>query len=229
MTAPASSPTPNPTKEIGEEQPYGRTLECRERAHPLWLEERHGYLVCESVPVPVVINGGGNSSDIDLVALAPPAAGVLSLLRGARLGPRVIVETKDEPNWEATGKAFGVDLLHDVALLGTWPSIPHGTPGVKKFTMLGQEHHDVAASLCGTDDFNRLFVVHALDLQVRAQVGPMFAERRIYWLTIPELVADLVAWVHDHPKPVSQRHGLMGDLLTFLVGFCQLGVPVPQS
>jgi len=68
----------------------------------LWLEARHGCLLTESVPVA----GPGGHSDIDLVAIQ---AGLhpFALPNGRCVGPRVIVETKDEHDFDPKGKEFG--------------------------------------------------------------------------------------------------------------------------
>ena len=178
-----------------------------------WLQSRHGCLVDEAIPVPVPCA----LSDIDLVALHPRSA-TLALPSGAVVGPRLIVETKDEHDWEPTGREFGALLRADWAKLADAPFIPRGAKGVK-FTMLRQEHYDKAKELFGTDNFDRLFVVHALDEGVRRALGPASRERRIHWLTIREVVDDLLAWYREHSRPAALRQTLVGDLLHLLVGF----------
>ena len=144
---------------------------------------------------------------------------------GAPLGPRIIVETKDEHDWEPTGREFGRLLSADVQQMGDGRFLPRGTKGVK-FSMLRQEHFERATTLFGTDDFDRLFVVHAMDSAVLAEVGPTLAERRIHWLTVPEVVDDLVTWYRDHRRPAALRNTLVGDLFHLFVGFCKLDLPV---
>ena len=111
------------------------------------------------------------------------------------------------------------------------PFVPRGTKGVK-FSMLRQEHHERAASLFGTDDFDRLFVVHAVDAGVLAELGPVLAEHRIHWVTVPAVVADLLAWYRAHARPTALRTTLVGDLFHLLIGFCGLDLadrPAPPS
>lgn len=95
--------------------------------------------------------------------------------------------------------------------------IPAGTRGVK-FVMLRQEHAERAAGYFGTDDFDRLFIVHALDPKVRAELTPRLAELRIFWTTIPELIEDVSAWYQSHPRRTALRRTLTGDLLHLLFG-----------
>jgi hypothetical protein len=180
-----------------------------------WLEARLGYFVSESVPVPVP----RALSDIDFLAMQPRSEGVEVL--GCSLGPRLIVETKDEHDWEASGREFGAFLSADVDKMGGTIFVPKGTSGVK-FTMLREEHYRKAEQIFGTDDFDRLFVVHALDPKVRQDLMPRLASHRIFWLTIPEVVQDLIAWYKLHQRPAALRNTLIGDLVHLLVGFCGL-------
>lgn len=87
-----------------------RTNACTELVR-LWLEARHGCLLAESVPVPVPYA----LSDIDLVAMKPDGQPLQSP-SGRTIGPRLIVEAKDEHDWDPTGREFG-RLLQ----LRSWP------------------------------------------------------------------------------------------------------------
>jgi hypothetical protein len=98
---------------------------------------------------------------------------------GTAIGPRVIVEVKAEHDWDRTGREFGQLLEKDVELLDDGGWIPAGTRGVK-FVMLRQEHAERATAYFGTDDFDRLFIVHALDPRVRAELTPRLADLCIY-------------------------------------------------
>jgi hypothetical protein len=141
------------------------------------------------------------------------------------VGPRLIVETKNEHDWEPQGNEFGAALRSDVGKMGEQPFVPKGVKGVK-FTMLREQHYERASALFGTDDFDRLFVVHALDPATRAELCPALAARwRIYWVTLPEIVADLVGWYRRHSRPATLRHTLVGDLLHLLLGFCRMDLP----
>jgi len=183
-----------------------------------WLHARHGCLVDEAIPVSVPYG----TSDIDLAAMRPDLTDWL-LPDGTRVR-RVIVETKDEHDWDATGREFGKSLRSDVALIGTDLTVPARVKGVK-FTMLRKEHYDTAARYFGTDDFDRVFVVHALDLQSRQELCPALAQKRIHWLTVKEVVQDLYVWYTQHGRPATLRHSLMGDMWHLLVGYCGLRIP----
>jgi hypothetical protein len=179
-----------------------------------------GSLVDESVPVAVP---HGNS-DIDLVAMRPDGHPI-QLPDGASIGPRLLVETKDEHDYDPTGRYFGKGLAADVGLMGELPYVAKGIKGIK-FTMLQQEHYEAAIGIFGTVEFDRLFVVHALDPAVRGTLAPALAsEHRIFLLTMTELIADLVPWYEAHPRPAGLRHTFVGDLLHLLIGYCQLKLP----
>jgi hypothetical protein len=126
-----------------------RTNACSELSR-FWLEARHGCLVTEGVPVPVPYA----LSDIDLMAQHPRGKQI-TLPDGRSVGPRLIVETKDEHDWEPTGREFGLALRSDFEKMDGGLHIPKGVKGVK-FTMLRQQHHEKAMELFGTDDFDRL-------------------------------------------------------------------------
>ena len=186
-----------------------------------WLEARHGCFLTEGVPVAVPYA----LSDIDFAAIQP-AGRPLPLPGGSAVGPRLIVEAKDEHDWEPTGREFGALLRADIAKADGGAFVPKGTTNVK-FSMLRQEHFERATELFGTADFDRLFVVHAIDPVALADLAPVLRAGRIHWLTLPAVVADLLAWHRVHPRPAALRHTLVGDLIHLLVGFCGLDLPRP--
>jgi hypothetical protein len=179
-----------------------------------WLEARHNCLTGESIPVKVF---GGNS-DIDLIASRPDGS-PFTLPTGASVGPRLIVEAKDEHDYDKSGREFGKMLRADAAMMGQAAFISDGT-GKPKFTMLRQQHFDKAVSVCGSTDFDRLFVIHAVDPQVQSDLGPMLAQKRIYMLGIREVVKDLQVWYSTHSSRATLRHTLVGDLIHLLWGYC---------
>jgi len=188
-----------------------------------WLQARHNCLVDESLTVRVKINGGGGNSDIDLVAIRADLTPFI-LPNGVRVGPRLIVEAKDEHDWEPAGKEFASLLKKDVEHMNGAAYIPQGTKGVK-FTMLRQEHYEKAQHIFGTADFDRLFVVHAIDPSQLATIEKQLGEARVHWLTIPQLLEDLLPWYAAHKHPTELRQSLVGDLLHLLIGFCHLSPP----
>lgn len=180
-----------------------------------WLQARHGCLIDEAVPVKVPYA----HSDIDLVALRPDLQ-PWSLPDGTLI-TRAIIETKDEHDFDPAGRDFAARLRSDVNAMGENLYIPAGQKA--NFTMLRQQHFEKAAALFGTTDFDRLFVVHALDRQVRAEICPSLAKnKRIHWLTAPELVMDLYQWYKGYDNRATLRHSLVGDLWHLLVGYCGL-------
>lgn len=199
-----------------------RSNACSELVR-FWLQTRHGCLIDESVPVAVPYA----LSDIDLIALRPDLH-PLQLPGGTMISPRLIVETKDEHDWDSSGREFGARLRVDVGLMADHPFIPKGAKGVK-FSMLRQEHYEEARKRFKTDDFGRLFVVHALDPAVLVDLGSELAPQGIYWITIREVVKDLLAWYAAHPRPAALRQSLVGDLIHLLVGFCGLAAPAGKS
>lgn len=178
-----------------------------------WLQQRHNCLVSESLPVPVKYA----QSDIDLLAITGNLQ-KLSLPNGKEIGPRLIVETKDEHDWEPKGKEFGLLLGKDIEAMNSGCFAPAGKGC--KFSMLRQEHFDRAAEFFGTDDFDRLFVVHAIDDKVIDIHGDFLASQRIWLITIKDVVSDLSAWYAQHGRPAGLRNTLVGDIWHLLIGFC---------
>jgi hypothetical protein len=185
-----------------------------------WLEARHGYLVTEGLPVPVPFG----LSDIDLLAMHPRNT-TLALPNGTLIGPRVIIETKDEHDFDPRGREFGKYLRSDVDKLSQDGFIPVGARDVK-FSMLREQHFRRAIEMFGCDDFDRLFVVHAMDPTVLAEFEASFVPLRIHWMTIRELVRDLRDWYRLHPRPAGLRHTLVGDLWHLMVGYSGLDLPL---
>lgn len=185
-----------------------------------WLQSRHGCLVDESVPVKVPYA----HSDIDLVALRPDLQGWV-LPDGTSI-TRAIIETKDEHDFDPDGKDFGARLRADVETLGDNLFIPMGQKA--RFSMLRQQHYEKAKLFFGTADFDRLFVVHALDPKVRNELCPSLAkDKRIHWLTVREIITDLYQWYQQLTHQAALRHTFTGDIWHLLIGYCGLELPTP--
>jgi hypothetical protein len=194
----------------------GRSNACSELTR-FWLEARHGCLVTESVPVKVPFG----HSDIDLIAVHPRGERI-KLPDGTVAGSRLIVETKDEHDFDPTGAEFGKLLAKDMLHVDTERGfIPAGAKEIK-FSMLREQHHAKAIDFLGTQEFERLFVVHAIDQRVLGAHADLFARHRIHWLTVPELVRDLIVWCRTHQNATTLRNSLLGDLLHLLIGYCGL-------
>ncbi len=183
-----------------------------------WLEARYSCVVKESLPVPVRYG----LSDIDLLALRPDSTS-FELPSGVAIGPRVIVETKDEHDFDPSGKSYGKNLIADMEKMGDKRFIPANISGVC-FVMLRQQHYEVAKNLFGCDDFDRLFVVHALDKKVRQELTPKMQKKRIHWLTVHEMLKDLELWYRQHQRPSGLRNTLVGDLFHLLFGYCKASI-----
>lgn len=180
-----------------------------------WLEARHNCLTGESLPVKV---RGGNS-DIDIAAIRPDGS-CFALPTGGSVGPHLIVETKDEHDFDSKGREFGKQLRADMAMMGEGRAI-HASQGKPRFTMLREEHFDRACQIFGSDDFDRLFVVHAIDPQTQIDLNSVLAARRIHWLGIREVVKDLREWYCTHQGRSGLRHTLVGDMIHLLWGYCE--------
>lgn len=180
-----------------------------------WIEVRQGCLVTESVPVPVPYG----LSDIDILAMHPGGR-TIGLGNGNTIGPRLIIEVKDEHDFDPKGREFGKALRGDMAAMGDGQFVPSGGTLPIKFSMLREAHYRVAVDRFGTDDFDRLFIVHAVDPATLDDLTPLMAPRRIWWLTLPEIVRDLEEWYRKHPRPAGLRHSPVGDLLHLMFGYC---------
>jgi hypothetical protein len=178
-----------------------------------WLQAKNHCLVYESLPVPVKYN----QSDIDLLAIQGKMK-PFTLPDGTPIGSRVIIETKDEHDWDASGKEFGTLLDADIQMMQDGSFISRGTKC--KFSMLREEHYEVATSFFDSNDFDRLFVLHAINSEVLDRHKDFLASKRIYVTTIADVVADLMIWYKAHGRKAGLRNTLTGDIWHLMVGFC---------
>lgn len=185
-----------------------------------WLEGRHGCFVRESVPVPVPYG----QSDIDFMALRPDGSQI-QLPTGDLISPRVIVECKDEHDFDPKGTNFGKHLLADIEAMDDCRFVASDHPHKVGFSMLKQQHFEVASRIFGSDEFDRVFVVHALADGVRRETAERLRQKGIFWLTVHEILADLRAWYEKHERPAGLRYTLTGDLFHLLFGYCRLTSP----
>jgi len=188
----------------------------------LWLEQRHGCSLREEVPVGV----DRGSSDIDFAAIR--ADGETIQLPGAiEVGPRIIVEAKDEHDYDPSGEDFGRRFLKDIERMGEDQYIPAHARCVK-FSMLREEHFRVALDLFGGEVFDRLFVFHGIDTTAfQDRIPGLREQRRIHLVVVKDLLRDLVEWYGGLDHPARLRNSLTGDLLHLLFGFC--GVRLPEG
>lgn len=136
-----------------------------------------------------------------------------------------MIETKDEHDFDPTGREFGKLMRADAALLAGGPFVPRGSTGKVKFSMLREAHFEIATNLFGTKEFDRIFVVHAIDPLVLKDLESTLTAREIYWLTIGDIVRDLRDWYRTYPRPAGLRHSLVGDIWHLLVGYCGFDLP----
>lgn len=178
-----------------------------------WLESRHGCLVKESVPVKVP----HGYSDIDLVAVRPDLQ-PWNLLKDTPI-IRAIVETKDEHDFDKYGTNFGNRLVYDHSILKDNLYTPAGMR--VNFSMLRAEHYEEAKKIFGTDEFDRIFVVHALNENVKKNLCLKLKQKRIHFLTIKDVIKDIQSWYVNFEKKSTLRNIIVGDLWHLLFGYCR--------
>jgi len=194
--------------------------ECRTGLGELtkvWLTVQHSCLIRESVPVKVPKQW----SDIDTLAMRADLRKFrLPQPVGQSVGPRLVVEIKDEHDFDPDGTNFADRLRDDFEHMDwDWGYIPANTPGVN-FKMLLKNHFAVAQQFFGSDDFDRVFVVHNLNRD-RDGLQDMLAaleRKRIFFVTAQEIWQDWLEWYHhaDDAAHAALRATLMGDTLRLL-------------
>ena len=140
----------------------------------------------ESVPVKVPFG----HSDIDLIAVHP-RGDQITLPNRVEIGPRVIVETKDEHDCDPKGGEFGKMLAADLLQFDERGFIPVSAKGAK-FSMLREQHFAKATEFLGSNDFDRLFVVHSINVDVLVDAAERRSAVGNYWLMVTVLVGDLI-------------------------------------
>jgi hypothetical protein len=91
--------------------------------------------------------------------------------------------------------------------------------------MLKQEHYEVASDIFGTDDFDRLFVLHAINMNDLVEHMPPLEENGIHLLTVKQLLHDLQSWYLAENQPAALRNDLIGDMVHLLFGYCGVRLP----
>jgi hypothetical protein len=178
-----------------------------------WLQECHGLLLRESVPVKVK----GNYSDIDFVVTSPTGP-VQKPLLGRITFTNAIVETKNESYYDPRGTKFAKILRAHYNLLDENYLISAETKC--HFSMLKELHHEATKKIFGRDaDFSKIFIFHNLD---RTGLEDMLADlqgRDIHFVTSFEMLADIQNFfTNDHPG-AGVRNSLVGDILDMLVSY----------
>jgi hypothetical protein len=184
-----------------------------------WLQAKNKCLIYESLPVPVPYN----QSDIDFLAVKGNMEKI-ELPGNIKLGPYLIVETKDEHDWEPKGKEFAKLFVSDIDKMEGSLYVPEKTQC--KFTMLRQEHYAKANEFFGNNTFDRLFVLHAIDKNIFTfEIEQSLNANQIYIITISEIVEDLYKWYKTHKRCSGLRNSMTGDMWHLLVGFCGFKPP----
>lgn len=100
-----------------------------------WIEVRHGFLVTESVPVAVPYG----LSDIDILAMHP-SGGTITLPKGHAVGPRLIIEAKDEHDFDPKGREFGKALRRDLEFMADDAYVRSTVKAQVTFSMFREAH-----------------------------------------------------------------------------------------
>jgi len=180
-----------------------------------WLQERHGLLLRESVPVKLI----RNNSDIDFVVMSPK--GNTTLLEDSDdpiTFKNAIVEVKDERDFDKRGTDFAKRLRKDYNLLAENRMISVGTPCI--FSMLKEQHHKKAEEIFGTEaDFSKIFIFHNLNKNGLSDILADLRDRNIYFVTSFEILSDIQKFFRESRDGAGIRNSLVGDILDMLVTY----------
>jgi len=174
-----------------------------------WLQECHGLLVRESVPVKVP----RNNSDIDFVVTTP--ANSVTLLDRITF-KNAIVETKDERDFDRRGTDFAKRLRNDFALLQDC-TISEGTSC--NFSMLKREHHDVAEGIFKSAEFSKIFIFHNLKSSGIEDMFTDLRSRNIHIVNSFEMLSDILKFFKNSRSGAGIRNSLVGDILDMLITY----------
>ena len=194
-----------------------------------WLESKIGFFVKESVPVKVE----RNYSDIDFIAISPDYKDrEINIVEHDIhiLCKRAIIEVKDEHDYDPYGNDFSKSIIYDTTnILEPNNFLPEG---IKiRFNMLRKEHFEVAKNIFGTDDFQKILIVHKLNTTgEHTRNGEKFKENinnclntlkehNIFFIEFNSILNDLYKWY----RPTSSlRNTFIGDSWHLLVGYYKM-------
>jgi hypothetical protein len=200
-----------------------------------WLQECHGFLLRESVPVKMMRFDkdkdrlvGTTSSDIDFVATSP--ARPVKLLERIPSFKNAIVETKDERDYDYYGADYAKRLRNDFERLNGKNMI---SKGVKcEFHMLREEHHEKAEEIFGSGiDFLKIFIFHHVkEMDDIKTICDELSSRGIYVVTSEEMLSDIKTcfkkWrsgqgpdIYISNPGAGVRNSLAGDILDMLITY----------
>lgn len=174
-----------------------------------WLQECHGLLLRESIPVKLK----RNHSDIDFVAASP--AGPVTLLNRITF-KNAIIETKDERDFDPRGTDFSKRLSYDFALLQG--RMIDGDASCN-FSMLKKQHHDVAGKIFKNADFSKIFIFHNLKSTGLEDMIADLCGRDIHVVTSFEMLSDIQEFFRKFRSGAGVRNSLVGDILDMLITY----------
>lgn len=181
-----------------------------------WLQECYGLFIRECIPVRVPRNW----SDIDFAVTS--RQGRVRLLQRIPI-VNAIVETKDERDFDPRGTDFAKRLMNDFSVL------EHGVIDEKRscnFSMLKQQHHEVATELFNGEEFAKIFIFHTL--KQSEALDPIIARLRdlnIHFITSAEMLGDIQEFLNSNKRTASIRNSLVGDILDMLITYHQWRAP----
>lgn len=178
-----------------------------------WLQECHGLLVRESVPVKL----RRNNSDIDFVATS--AANEVTLLQRITF-KNAVIETKDERDFDPRGTDFAKRLRQDVSLLQDGVI---DTDVSCNFSMLKKKHHEVAQEIFAGADFAKIFIFHNIKTIGLEDVTADLRSRNIHIVTSFEVLSDIQDFFKNSRSGAGIRNSLVGDILDMLFTYHKLG------
>lgn len=174
-----------------------------------WLQECHGLLLRESIPVKLK----RNNSDIDFVAASP--AGPITLLERITF-KNAIIETKDERDFDPHGNDFAKRLVYDYKLLQG--KMNNGDVSCN-FSMLKQQHHVEAEKIFKGAEFAKIFIFHNLKSEGIEDMLADLRGRGIHIITSYEMLADIQRWFKKERSGAGVRNTLVGDILDMLITY----------
>lgn len=174
-----------------------------------WLQECHGLLLRESIPVKLK----RNNSDIDFVAASP--AGPVTLLNRITF-KNAIIETKDERDFDPHGTDFAKRLSYDYTLL-QGRAIDEDVSC--NFSMLKKQHHNVADKIFDEADFSKIFIFHNLKISGLEDMIADLHSLGIHVVTSSEVLQDIQGFFRTSRTGAGIRNSLVGDILDMLITY----------
>ena len=179
-----------------------------------WLQECHGLLLRESVPVKLQ----RNYSDIDFVVTAPGKKQV-TLLSEIKF-TNAIVETKDERDFDPRGLYFKKRLIADYEHIAASSNytIPKAEKNIN-FSMFRIQHHTKALDIFNEQNFSKLFIFHKLDMHGIDDIITDLKNKDIHFISSEQILEDIHINFDTYRNGAGIRNSLVGDILDFLAHY----------